>query len=60
MYYFSFFVYVLAFEGDGLSHSVLQQGQGIEAVQIGIGQRPVSIAQRGRGMRVMIEHNPAR
>ncbi len=53
-------LYVLAFEGEGLTHSVLQQGQGIEAVQIGVGRQPVSIEQRGSGMRVMIEHNPAR
>lgn len=50
--------YVLDFRGDDLDHTVTQHGSGMNAVQIGVGRKPFSIEQRGRGTSVTVEHNP--
>ena len=50
-------VYKLDFLGDGLAHSVLQEGSGLQAAQIGIGTLPLSIEQRGTGMELVIHHS---
>ena len=50
-------IYLLDFIGDNLNHSVVQQGDGIHATQIGSGSQPFSIEQTGSGMNIRIEHN---
>lgn len=49
-------VYVLDFIGDDLQHTVTQQGDGIQARQIGLGSRPFGIEQYGSGLNILIEH----
>jgi hypothetical protein len=46
--------YLLDFEGSNLHHSVLQIGDGNLAVQVGAGNQPANIEQRGNGMEVHV------
>jgi hypothetical protein len=50
--------YFLGFIGESLTHSVLQQGDNIRAVQVGVGTLPFTIEQRGNDMDITVEHNP--
>lgn len=52
-------IYLLDFVGSDLDHTVQQIGDNIQAVQIGIAQKPVSIMQRGNDMQVTVRHNGA-
>lgn len=50
--------YLFSFEGDGLDHSLSQVGSGLRAVQLGTGDLPFSIEQKGTDMQIRIVHDP--
>lgn len=52
--------YYLGFAGRGLDHSVMQEGSGLRAIQVGVGAAPFGIQQRGNDMGIRIEHNGGR
>lgn len=50
--------YYLGFTGANLQHTVTQIGNGLRAIQIGVGSVPFGIQQTGNGAEVIITHNP--
>lgn len=52
--------YLLDFVGTGLDHAVVQIGRNNRAVQVGVGDLPFGIEQRGNDMQVTVRHNAAR
>jgi hypothetical protein len=49
--------YFLGFRGSDLNHTVMQDGVGNRAVQVGVGHKPFSIEQRGNNMDITVRHN---
>ncbi len=50
--------YLFSFEGNSLNHNLLQEGDNLRAVQIGVGTLPFSIEQLGHDMEIRIVHDP--
>lgn len=50
--------YLFSFQGNSLDHSLLQVGDHLRAVQIGVGSLPFSIEQMGHDMEIRIVHDP--
>lgn len=49
--------YFLDFRGDALRHTVVQQGIGLRAIQLGRVAQPFGIVQRGTDLEIRIEHH---
>lgn len=49
--------YFLDFRGESLRHTVIQQGVGLRAIQLGRVSHPFGIVQRGTDFEIRIEHH---